>query len=171
MEFLRGFIGLSSHDGVEVESGLYVDSLPGISSEVITRVADDRDGGDTLWSKIEWRALLKFRTLFISEVNKAHKVHNQSICECLIRENRLLLATSLWYLMGAEVMVERITSSRVNVATINKNTPRELKEMFEDSFRKELAEAVLTIDVHASECFADGCPEPAGLITNHIPII
>lgn len=171
MDFLKGFIGLSSQDGVEAESGLYVDSLPGVSSEVIARVKDDRDEIDTLWDKIEWRALLKFRTLFTAELNKTHKVHDQAICECLIRENRILLATSLWYLMGAEVMVERITSNRVNVATINKNTPRELKDMLEDSFRKELSEAVLNIDVHASDCFDNDCPEPAGLITCHIPII
>lgn len=171
MEYLRGYIGLSPDFGSEAESGLYVDSLPGISTDVISRIKDDRDDDDTLWRKIELRALLKFRTLFVAEVNKTHKVHNQEICECLIRENKILLATSLWYLLGSEVMVERLTSNRTNVATINKNTPREIKEMLEDNFRNELKEAVLSIDLHSSDCFRDSCPEPAGLITTHIPII
>jgi len=172
MEFLKGFIGLTPSSGIEAPSGLYVDSLPGISSEAVSRVCDDGENGESLWAKIEWRSLLKFRTLFTAEVNRTHKIHNQEICECLIQQNKVLLATALWYLLGAEVMVERMTSSRVNVATINKNTPKEIKEMFEDQFKKELSEAVLNIDVHSSSCFDSECePEPAGLITFHTPII
>lgn len=172
MEFLKGFIGLTPLLGTEAPSGLYVDSLPGISAEAINRVRDDGDCSEKMWGKIEWRSLLKFRTLFTAEVNRTHKVHDQAICECLIENNKLLLATSLWYLMGAEVMVERMTSSRVNVATINKNTPKEIKEMLEDQFKKELTEAVLNIDIHSSSCFPqEECPEPAGLLTFHTPII
>lgn len=172
MEFLKEFIGLTPTSGIEAESGLYVDSLPGISADAINRLRDDGDEMRDLWKKIEWRSLLKFRTLFTAEVNKTHKIHNQDLCECLIKENKVLLATPLWYLMGVEVMVERLTSSRVNVATINKNTPKEIKDMLEDNFKKELTEAVLNIDVHSSSCFPpEICPEPAGLITFHSPII
>lgn len=158
-EELKGFIGLSPRSGVEAGSGLYVDSLPDISVSIIEDIIADEVSVNDKWEEIEHRAILKFRTLFVKEVNNCHKISDIAACECLILSNKLLLAHALWYLMGAEVMITRRASSRINVATIDRNKPKELRDYFESQFQKELSTAVSGIDIHSSECFPEEEPE------------
>lgn len=167
---LKGYIGLISGGDTTAPSGLYVDALPDISLQVLDDISHD-DVHDA-WSKIEDRALLKFRTLFIGEVNKCHKITDIKISECLIASNKEILATALWYLLGAEVMLTRHASSRINMATIDRNKPKELRAYFEDQFKQELATAVAGIDIHASECIpVDECIEHRQLITFQTPVL
>lgn len=171
---LKGYIGFISGESAEAPSGLYVDALPDITQSMLEDIARIKDGeiDRDAWSRIEDRAILKFRTLFIAEINKCHKVTDIKVCECLILSNKEVLATSLWYLLGAEVMLSRKASSRINVATIDKTKLKELREYFEDQFAKELTTAVNSIDIHASECFGEEeHPEPRQLITYGTPIL
>lgn len=172
LDELKGYIGLLSSGSVEAESGLYIDALPDISLQVLEDITTNEvDGADT-WSRIENRGILKFRTLFIAEVNKCHKVTDIAICECLILSNKEILATALWYLLGAEVMLTRRASSRINWATIDRNKPKELREYFEAQFQKELSTAVASIDIHQSECFPEDVqPEDRDIISFHKPIL
>lgn len=168
---LKGYIGLLSW-AANAESGLYIDALPDISSSVLEDISRKYEDETDTWSRIEDRGILKFRTLFIAEVNKCHKVTDIQVCECLILSNKEILATALWYLLGAEVMLTRRASSRINAATIDRNKPKELREYFESQFQKELSTAVAGIDIHASECFGeDEHPEPHQLITFGTPIL
>jgi len=172
LEELKGYVGLISHSSQVAPSGLYVDALPDISLQSIEDVVTDEEDVGEAWSRIENRALLKFRTLFIAEVNKCHKIADIKVCECLIVSNKEVLATALWYLLGAEVMLERRSSSRINISTIDRAKPKELREYFEDQFQKELKTAVAGIDVHSSECFPeDDPPEPRQLISFETPVI
>ena len=71
---LYGFIGFSSKLS-EVESGLYLDSLPDISLTLLDKLTDtDESDVLELWKRIEDRGVKKFRTLFINAVNKCHKI-------------------------------------------------------------------------------------------------
>lgn len=172
LQELKGYIGLLSGGSVEAESGLYIDALPDISLQLLEDITTNEADGCETWSRIEDRGILKFRTLFIAEVNKCHKVHDIKICECLIESNKEILATALWYLLGAEVMLTRRASSRINMATIDRNKPKELRQYFEDQFAKELTTAVNGIDIHASECFPEEQhPEPNQLITFATPVL
>ena len=167
---LKGYIGLISGGDTTAPSGLYVDALPDISLQVLEDITHE-DKYDA-WGKIEDRALLKFRTLFIGEVNKCHKITNIEICECLISSNKEVLATALWYLLGAEVLLTRQTSSRINAATIDRNKPKELRAYFEEQFKQELATAVASIDIHASACIStEDCVEHRELITFQTPVL
>lgn len=172
LDELKGYIGLLSGGSQEAESGLYVDALPDISLQLLEDITTHEEDGCETWSRIEDRGILKFRTLFIAEVNKCHKVTDIKVCECLILSNKEVLATALWYLLGAEVMLTRRASSRINAATIDRNKPKELRAYFEDQFQKELSTAVASIDIHSSECFLEEeQPEPRQLITFEMPII
>lgn len=172
LDELKGYIGFLSNAPVEAESGLYVDALPDISLQQLEDITTDEKDGCETWSRIEDRGILKFRTLFIAEVNKCHKITDIKTCECLILSNKEILATALWYLLGAEVMLSRRASSRINVTTIDRNKPKELRAYFEDQFQKELSTAVASIDIHASECFTEEeQPEPRQLITFTKPIL
>lgn len=164
---LKGYIGLMSGGGI-APSGLYVDALPDISLQVVEDIAQ----GDSQkeWSNIEDRAILKLRTLFIKEVNKCHKIAKIDVCECLITSNKEILATALWYLLGAEVMLTRGASSRINMATIDRNKPKELRAYFEEQFKQELATAVAGIDIHASDCIDEDVPAN-DVITFQIPVL
>lgn len=163
---LKGYIGLSSAAST-AESGLYVDALPDISMDFLDKLTLDEGGGMKLWKEIEQRALLRFRTAFIREVNIAHRVNKREQCECLIVSNKDLLATALWYIMGAELMRTRTTSSRMNsYTTILQDKAAELKSHFERQFEQELTTAVNNIDIHQSPCF-ECKPEGRPLVSFH----
>jgi len=163
MDCLNGYIGMSSKTYIEstdpdfVHSGLFVDALPDISLNLISKLTDSEDNDlNDLWSMIEKRAILKFRTFFINAINQCYKINKVDICECIICENVTLLSTSLWYLMGAEVMFERYSSSRLNrFTTIDKPKAKELRDEFMDIFNRELAVAVAGIDIVESLCTPD----------------
>lgn len=169
---LKGYIGLFSGDTPPAESGLYIDALPDIFTQILEDIARGDEKTTDTWERIEERGILKFRTLFIAEVNKCHKISDISKCECLIISNKEVLATALWYLLGAEVMLTRRASSRINAATIDRGKSKELRSYFEDQFAKELSTAVASIDIHSSECFLEeDQPEPRQLITFETPIL
>jgi hypothetical protein len=173
MDFLKGYIGLTSSQEQKAESGLYVDQLPDISAAFIEKIVQDEESKESLWDEIETRGLLKFRTLFIREVNKYHKVNNRAKCECLIQENKELLATAIWWLLGAEVLYTRQTASRMNsYTTLDRSKAKEMREYFDAQFEKEIEIAVRGIDIHQSACFeCETQPEIRDLITTAVPVI
>lgn len=149
---LKGYIGLSSKIAI-ADSGLYVDALPDISVSFLEKLVNDEGSVTDLWAEIENRALVKFRTLFIRELNVCHRISNVKVCECIARESKELLATSLWYLLAAEVSYERATSSRMNTyTTIDRQKAKEMREHFLAEFENELKIAVNGIDIHSSAC-------------------
>lgn len=171
-EELKDFIGLSARISTSA-SGLYVDALPDISVAGIDRMVESEEDVSSLWNEIQLRAITKFRTLFFAEVNRCHRVSNISQIECLIVSNKEILATALWYLMGAEVMYSRGVSSRMNsYTTLDRSKSRDIRADLEAQFEKELHMAVAGIDIHKSECFADECqPAIADIATFHTPIL
>lgn len=173
LDCITGYIGLSASVSGTVQSGLYVDALPDISESQIAKLVDGESDTEHLWREIEKRGVLKFRTFFISQVGKTHRVTDTAKAACLICENKALLATALWYLLGEEVMQARKASSRLNgYTTLDKGKARELCEYFHDQFLSELDTAVNAMDIHGSECFScSDQPEPADLITFREPVI
>lgn len=171
MESLYSYIGLSSKVS-EVDSGLYVDALPDISINLVDKLTDNEgEMVEELWATIEKRGILKFRTLFIAEVNRCHHISKIDVCECLIEENVDILATSLWYLLGAELMYERISSARLNrFTTIEKSKAKELRNSFMDLFTDELQTAVAGIDVNDNDC-TDEVIQDRNIINTHYAII
>lgn len=167
MNSLYGYIGLSSKVS-SATSGLYVDALPDVSLNMLDKLTDaEGESVDDLWETIEKRAILKFRTLFINSVNRCHRISKVDVCECLIEENHAIIATSLWYLLGAELMFERTSSARLNrFTTIDKAKARELRNSFMDIFTDELEVAVNSIDVHSTAC-TDEVIQEKNIITTH----
>ena len=153
MENIYGYIGISDRVST-VDSGLYVDALPDISLDLLSKLTDNEDNEvANLWGRIEKRGILKFRTFFINAVNKCHQIRKIDICECLIDENIEILSIALWYLLGAEIMHERVNSARINkYTTIDKAKARELQTSYLETFQSELEVAINSIDVHDSEC-------------------
>jgi len=154
MDCLVGFIGLASSIGVS-GSGLYLNTLPNITILSTNKIADsDQIDQTKVMADIETRAINRFRTQFIIERNKCWRVSKRNIAECLICENREILAVALQYLMAAELMTERINSERINrFTTIDRMTAQKSRVEFEEIFYTELHVAVLGIDIQESDCF------------------
>ena len=178
MEFLKGYIGLSSSVSTAA-SGLYVDALPDISLVQAEKIADKvseelpADAILRIWGEIEQRSLAKFRTLFFKEINGCFKIAKRDKIECLIEENKELLATSLWYLFGSEFLLEKLNSSRINrFTTIDKVKAKELRNELMNLFQNELESAIQGIDLETSTCFSDDdFPAHNAIISTHTPIL
>jgi len=166
VDCLIGFIGLSSSIGVS-DSGLYLNTLPNINIVSVNKIADeDQHDYDQVMKDIEARAINRLRTQFIIELNRCYRVSKREIAECLICENKTLLAVALQYLMGAEMMIERINSSRINkYTTLDKITAQKTRIEFEERFNTELHVAIMGIDIENSDCFENKTPDHKGFIT------
>lgn len=166
MDCLIGFIGLSSSIGV-ADSGLYLNTLPNINIVSVNKIADeDQQDYIQVMKDIEIRAINRFRTQFIIELNKCYKIGKREKAECLICENKELFAVALQYLMGAELMIERTTSSRINkYTTIDKIAAQRSQLEFEERFYTELHVAIIGIDIEGSDCFDDETPDHTGFIS------
>lgn len=75
MRCLYNYIGLLGC-GIEVpESGLYINTQPGITTESIAAVADnEQENYLGAWEDIQQRAILKFNTLVLSKLKKRFKI-------------------------------------------------------------------------------------------------
>lgn len=173
LDCLTGYIGLASSVGT-AESGLYLDALPGINLFNILKIADSSQKNpagehsiEKVFDDVQLRAKAKFRTFFIFEFNRCFKLFKREAIDCLICENKELLAVALWYLTGAEMCEEFLRSDRINrYTTVDRKSIREQKENFLDAFFAELSTSVSGIDIEGSACFEhDDRPECGGLIT------
>lgn len=172
MDCLKGYIGISSKVSNTAESGLYVDALPDISLQLSEATSEDgNERVQEMWQEVEDRGIRKFRTLVMSEFNRCHKITNREVVEYLIAENKTVFAEALWYLLGAELLLENKGSSRINrFTTIDRGKNKELRAELMDVFLKELQVAVSGIDIHQSAC-TDGIACKNNLVTYHKTII
>lgn len=147
MVCLIGFVGFESGT-VEAESGLYLTALPGITGNMLDGVREMQETKVNAFSNIQKRAILKFRTFFLNELNKCWNVGDIDKAESLICANKPFMAVPLWYLMGAEMMAETIGSERTNrYTTIDIDKAETLKDEYMDMFFTELHTAVSGINV------------------------
>ncbi len=80
--------------------------------------------------------------------------------EALMCVNRTLFSTAVWYLMGAETMIERIFSDRINKwTTIDKKKAQDLYDYYLSEQEKEVAQVVDGIDLIDYGCCIECDPE------------
>jgi hypothetical protein len=78
----------------------------------------------------------------------------------LVCDNKNTFATPLWWLLGAELMVERLYGgARINKWTLDEKTAGELKSYYQAEFEKSLESAIEGIDLDLSDCCLE-CNEP-----------
>lgn len=157
LECLTGLVGILGCTNPAPESGLYINSLPGVTLEMVDKVADaEQITYLGVWKDIRDRGIRKFRTAFMAGLNRCYQINDRDSVECLACENKDLLATSLWYLLGRELMDERIYSNRVNAyTTIGLEEAKELRDHFQVTFEEELAAALQGMDVKNSSCLTN----------------
>lgn len=154
------YIGLSYCAGVyeQPESGLYLNSLPGISIESIDKIADSEQITYLgVWADVQQSAVAQFRIDVMSELNKCFKLERECDYDAMICANDEILVQAWKYCLGVWLMIFRITSPRLNrFTTIDAKQAGELKDFYQVEYEKALKQAVLLMDT--SEC----CMQCAG---------
>jgi hypothetical protein len=94
---------------------------------------------------------------YTSTPDNAHGFRGYASLKCgyesLVCVNKDLFANAIWYLMGQELMVERMHSSRINnYTTLDRTKAAELHDLFGDQAKTELTLAVDGIDLQDGDC-------------------
>ena len=155
MDCIRGYIGIKGCGTNETpDSGLFINSLPGVNLKIIDKVADNEQKTYAgVWADVETRAIEKFSSDVSAAMNLKYKLADCEECtlEALICDNLSLFKQALWYQHGVELMAEVIYSDRLNrFTTIDKKQAKELRFEFEVEFQRLLKQAVDGLD--CSEC-------------------
>ena len=149
------YIGLSFCAGVyeSPASGIYINSLPGISIESIDKSADQEQINYLgVWEDVQTNALAQFRIDIISEMNKCYQLECDCDYDALICENQEVLTQAWKYLLGIWLLVFRINSNRLNrYTTLDIPQAKELLNFYQVEYEKFLKSSVACLDVSSCE--------------------
>lgn len=158
LDCLQGKIGIKICGNEEADSNLFVNDLPGNCLEGIQSSADtDQKTWKGVFLESEKNALIQLSTEAYLVMKECFKVKNKECSDELVCANEELFFTAFWYLMGVNLMTQRIYSTRWNVFTISSDDAKELRNDYWNMFKRELNAAIKSIDVDTSgECFQCG---------------
>ena len=165
MDCLNNRIGILGCDAPTTGVQLYINQLPGISIENISALADDEQKTFLgVWNDVVLRAMKKFEILVKAKLNQCYKITDKTIIACLVCEKVDLFDVALWYLHGAELMIERTSTDTLSqFTTIDLDKAEKLKADFYMEFQAALEDAVQSINPADSDCI-DSCLECNGVV-------
>lgn len=149
MTCLQDYIGFVACGVYEFPpSGVFINTLPGISLESIDKIADaEQITYRGVWDDAQKEAAVRFRLDFITEVSKCYQITTECDYDQFICDNLELLANAWRYLLGNQLMIYRIYSPRLNrFTTIDIDQAKELRDFYQTEYEKFLALAVRQID-------------------------
>lgn len=152
-------IGLQACEGETAPvSGLYLNSLPGLSIEAIDNIADSEQVTYAgVYRDVQTNALAQFNLDVRGEINKCHTVNKDCDYDELICANAELLYLAWKYLLGVHVMIVRRYSPRLNwFTTVTLEDAKELQNMYQLEYESALKAAVNLLDVSSCELCCDG---------------
>lgn len=149
MDCLTGYIGLRLCATDEVpESGLFINSLPGISVEAMDNIADSEQITYIgLWADAQTEAYSRFQIDFYNELLKCHDVGNDCDLENLICINKSKLALAWKYLLGNQLMIYKLFSPRLNLFTLDDEEATKLRDLYQAEYEEALNRAVKALDL------------------------
>ena len=161
---LLDYIGiLTCPDGsCESDSGLYINSLPGISLESVEKIAtQDQINYAGVWKDVQNQAWIRFKVSFIAQLTKCFELSKKCDYVGIICANKDILATAWMYLLGNQMMMFRLYSNRLNrYTTLDTEKAQELLDFYQTEFESALEQAAQLCDVSICECL-----QPGGQIT------
>lgn len=158
MSCLTDYIGLQLCNEDAPESGLYINSLPGISIESMDKIAESEQVTfKGVWTDVQDVAWTRFYLDFITELNKCFELNPYCDYASLICNQKEKIANAWMYLLGNQLMIFRIYSPRINqFTTIDRDQAKELKDFYQVEYEKNLSIAAKLIDVSDCECMQCG---------------
>lgn len=148
-------------------SGIYINSLPGISIENTDKIADaEQITYRGVWVDVQAFALAQFRLDVIAELNKCFKLNRDCDYDAMICENLEELTLAWKYLLGVSLLLFRLNSDRLNRwTTIGREEAKELKDFYQVEYEKALKQGVLLMDT--DECCLTCEPNPS--VVSYLP--
>lgn len=142
-------------------SGIYLNSLPGISIENIDKIADSEQVTYLgVWNDVQTFALAQFRLDVMSEIKKCYELNRDCDYDVMICDNIEELTTAWKYLLGVSLMIFRLTSDRVNRwTTIGRDEAKELRDFYQVEYERALKQGVQLMDTE--ECCLKCDPNPS----------
>lgn len=155
MQCFIDYIGLSLCAGAyEVPaSGIYINSLPGLSIESIDKVANQEQINYIgVWNDVQANALPDFRVDIMGEMRKCYDLNCECDYDALICENLEVLTQAWKYKLGIWLLIFRINSNRLNrFTTIDIPQAKELLVHYQVEYEKMLSSSVLCMDITSCE--------------------
>lgn len=162
LDCLIDYIGFIRVLGVydQPESGQYINSLPGITLENVESIADsEQETYVGVWNDVQKEASARMYTDTISEITKCLSLDRECDYDELICDNKELLTNAWKYLLGVQLMIERLYSPRLNrFTTVDREQAQELKDFYQVEYEKYLSQAVLLFDITGCELCCGGNP-------------
>jgi hypothetical protein len=163
MDCFIDYIGLSACAGAyeAPASGIYVNSLPGLSLESIDKVANQEQLNYLgVWNDAQTNAVQQFKVDVMAEIQKCYQLNCDCDYEALICANIEVLVQSWKYLLGIWILMYRINSNRLNrFTTLDVTQAKELKDHYQAEYSLFLSKSVLCMDITSCELCCGGNPE------------
>lgn len=159
---LDNYIGLQYCNAEPPASGLYINSLPGVSIEIMDSIAEAEQVTYLgVWSDVQAQAWLRFKLDFVVELNKCFELNPYCDYDSLICNQKEKIASAWMYLLGNQLMLFRIYSPRITqFTTVDRDQAKELRDFYQVEYEKNLKIAAQLIDVSDCECMnCGGNPE------------
>jgi hypothetical protein len=141
-------------------SGIYLNTLPGITIENIDKIASaDQVTYLGIWRDVQAFALAQFRLDVMNEIKKCYDINPDCDYDAMICDNITELTTAWKYLLGVTLMIFRQTSDRINQwTTIKREEAKELQAFYQLKYEEALKQGVLLMDTE--ECCLTCAPSP-----------
>lgn len=161
MDCLLDYIGLKGCNEQVPESGLYINTLPGISIQAIDSTADSEQVTyKQVWADAQVEASERFSLDFFDELMKCYQVKPYCDYEALICSNKKVLSSAWRYLLGNQLMLFRLYTSRLNYfTTVSLTDAEKLRDLYQVEYEKSLSKAVKLVDANACCLQCGGDPQ------------
>lgn len=158
---LIDYIGIKVCGDESPESGIFINSLPGISLESMDRVASaDQITFKQLWNDVQAEAEQEFFVDFASEVAKCFQLRTDCDLWEMMCANRCWLINAWKYLCGHKLMIYRLFTSRLNrFTTIDYKQAEQLRDWYMTEYKEALTVAMKLVDASACCMPCAGNPE------------
>lgn len=149
MECLIDYIGFINCVDEGSPSGLFINTLPGISLESVDKTANSEQVTYLhVWNDAQKEASVRLKVDFIAEINKCFTISSKCDYEDIICDNIEILVVAWRYLLGNQLMLYRKNSTRLNrFTTVDKKQAEELATFYQIEYEKALQQAVKLIDI------------------------
>ena len=158
MECLIDYIGFTNCENEDAPpSGLYINTLPGISLESVDKIANSEQVTYLqVWKDAQIEAAIRFKIDFIAKLNECYTIDGSCDYEDMICDNIDHLIVAWRYLLGNQLMLYRKNSTRLNrFTTIDKQQGEDLAAFYQFEYEKALGIAIKLVDV--SGCCKQEC--------------
>jgi hypothetical protein len=161
MNCFAGYIGVKVCGNETSESGLFINSLAGISLASIDGIADSEQlSFRGVWEDVEAEAWTRFEIDFLEQVSKCHELNPYCDYTEILCVNKVRLKNAWRYLLAVQLMETRIYTDRINrYTTIDMDNARALLDHYTTKYLEALAQAVKLIDFSACCMDCGGNPQ------------